>query len=84
MASYIQTTISGIPCRAVVDTYHVTKGTYSRQAETPDEYYGASEIEFTICDRKGYDAPWLTRKMTSDDVSRIEQEIIDAHDRRDH
>lgn len=70
--------VAGIPCVIKVDRFYVTQGTYSRQAETPDEYYGAQEIEFTVCDRNGRPAAWLERKLTDDDCSRIEEEAIEA------
>ena len=73
----IQSTVSGIPCLIQVDRCYVTQGTYSRQAETPEEYYGACEIEFTVCDRRGRPAPWLEKKLTDDDIARIETEILE-------
>ena len=30
--------------------------------------------EFTILDRKGYPAGWIEKKLTKDDVARIEKE----------
>ncbi len=30
--------------------------------------------EFTILDRHGYQAPWIEKKLTKDDVERIEKE----------
>lgn len=74
----METRIAGIPCTVQIDHCHVTQGTYSRQAETPEEYYGAREIEFTVCDRRGRPAPWLERKLTPDDTARIETEILES------
>ena len=72
---YIETTIAGIPCQVRVDTFRVTSGNYSPQAETPDEYFGSRDIEFSVFDRKGYQASWLEAKLTSQDRIRIEEEI---------
>ena len=33
--------------------------------------------EFTILDRHGYQAPWIEKKLTKDDVARIEREYQD-------
>lgn len=73
----MQTSIQGISCQVRVDTLHITKGNYSPQAETPDEFYGYKDIEFSVFDRKGYPAGWLEDKMTDEDCYRIEQEIIE-------
>ena len=35
------------------------------------------EGEWEICDLRGRPAPWLERKMTSDDQSRIDQEVFE-------
>ena len=76
----MQSRIAGIPCQIEVTYFASSKGTYSRQAETPDEYYGHTEIEFDILDRKGYKAAWLEKKMTQEDIERIELQIIEAHE----
>ena len=75
----MQSRIAGIPCQIEVTYFYSSKGTYSRQAETPDEYYGCTEIEFNVLDRKGYPAPWLEKKMTQEDRDRIEQELTEQH-----
>jgi hypothetical protein len=69
-ASYV----SGIPCQINV-TYHAkVKGSFSLNAPSDWDYYGYSEFEFEVYDRKGYRAKWLERKLTSDDEARIEEE----------
>jgi hypothetical protein len=72
----METRIAGIPCQIRVDYFYISEGSYSPRAETPDEYYGGQEIEFTVLDRKGYKASWLARKMTDEDTARIQNEII--------
>ena len=69
--------VAGIPCIIEVDRLYVTEGNYSPQAETPEEYHGACEIEFTVFDRKGRYAAWLEKKLTDDDRARIETEAIE-------
>ena len=73
----METQIQGIPCQIDVTTCTVVKGSYSYNAPSDWDYYGYSEIEFEVYDRKGYPALWLERKMTDADRSRIEQEILD-------
>jgi hypothetical protein len=75
--------VAGIPCLIRVDYVHITSGTYSRQAETPDEYYGDRTIEFTVCDRRGRPAPWLERKMNDQDTLDIEELILNQESNDD-
>lgn len=72
----IKSRVAGIPCLIRVDYVHITKGTYSCQAETPDEYYGDCTIEYTICDRRGRPAPWLEKKANDQDRRDIEELIL--------
>ena len=73
----IESRISGIPCVIDVLTAEITKGSYSRQAETPDDYFGYKCIEFNVCDRRGRPAPWLEAKMTDTERAEIEQPILE-------
>lgn len=75
--SYIQ----GIPCKIEVTHFICNKGSLNRYSAASDlDYYGYTEVEFEVYDRKGYKADWLANKMTDEDVERIEQEIINARD----
>ena len=71
MESYI----SGIPCWIEVDYIHIQKP--NSNADNPDDYYGYSDVEFTVCDRRGRPAPWLERKMSDNDGHRIKAEILE-------
>lgn len=71
--------IQGIPCLIEVTRCHVVKGSFNYNAPSDLDYYGYSEIEFEILDRKGYKASWLERKATEEDSERIEQEILRAY-----
>lgn len=59
------TRVAGIPCQC-----HVTRSR-ERIPNTPE--YG--EFDFHLLDRKGYRAPWLETKMTSDDILRLQEEF---------
>jgi len=77
-SSDFDSTVSGIPCGIRIDTVEIHKGNYSWNAACPEEYNGYSDIEFTVLDRSGYEAPWLQAKLTDDDTARIESEIIES------
>lgn len=75
----METQIAGIPCQVDVDTLLIVppwKGS-AQTAPSDLDYYGYTEIEYTVYDRKGYKAAWLENKMTQEDIERIEQEIIE-------
>ena len=68
--------VQGIPCQVVIDRCMVVKGSHSYNAPSDLDYYGYSEIEFHLLDRKGYPAAWLERKLRVEDIDRIEQECL--------
>ena len=75
----IETRVSGIPCIAKV-THFFRQAPHRGSAHTCDsdmDYYGYTECEFEILDRRGKPAAWLGRKVTDDDRQRIEQEITE-------
>jgi hypothetical protein len=80
MSNYIaeiETRVAGIPCIIGVIEYSSTSGSYSYNAASDWDYYGYSESEWEVCDRRGRPAPWLARKVT-DKISReIESEIAE-------
>lgn len=69
--------ISGIPCGIHIDHYlHVPPFRGPAIACQSDlDFYGYTDIEYTILDRKGYPAKWLKKKLTSSDDDRIQEEI---------
>lgn len=73
----VDITIDGIPCLAEVTTFHKVKGSHS--ADNDWDFYGYTEIEYTVRDRKGYRAPWLERKLSDKDREEIERAIDEAH-----
>jgi hypothetical protein len=79
----IESRVAGIPCLIRLGRVDITQGTYSPQADNQDEYFGHTDIEFEVLDRRGRHAPWLERKLTDDNTSDIEQQLlkeIEAYD----
>jgi hypothetical protein len=68
--------ICGIPCKIEVTYFHHQEPWRGSAHNCPsaDDYYGFTEIEYNVLDRKGYAADWLARKITSE----IDSEIRDA------
>lgn len=71
----IETTIAGIPCLIGVTHYECVRGSYNYNAASDMDYYGYSEADWEVLDRKGYKAAWLERKLTARDHDRINAEI---------
>jgi hypothetical protein len=69
----IESRVAGIPCIIGVEEYQEGSGDYWCDSDV--DYYGYSE--WVVCDRRGRPAPWLERKLTDSDRSRIESEIAD-------
>jgi len=67
----IETRVAGIPCIIGVEEYQ--EGSGDKWCDSDMDYYGYSE--WVVCDRRGRPAPWLERKLTGKDESRIESEI---------
>lgn len=75
----IETTVSGIPAIARVTRYFRQRP-LGPTADSDLDCYGYTEIDFDLCDRGGRPAPWLERKATEQDRSRIEDEIATAYE----
>jgi hypothetical protein len=71
----IESRVAGIPCIIGVTEYESVKGSYSYHAASDWDYHGYTDCSFEVCDRRGRPAPWLERKLTDKDSSRIESEI---------
>ena len=79
--NYITTfdsTIQGIPCQIVVTHFEHTPPWRGHPHECPSDldYYGYTELEYNVLDRKGYKASWLEAKITDEDDARIQQEAF--------
>jgi hypothetical protein len=70
-----ETAVAGIPCGVVIESYTAVAGSFSRNAASDLDYYGYTECDWRLVDRRGYPAAWLEKKLSSDDESRIEGEI---------
>ena len=73
------TKIAGIPCGITVTHYTYVKPWGGSVYTCPSEldYYGYTEFDYIVLDRKGYKAEWLANKLTSDDDKRILIEYVD-------
>lgn len=78
MPTIITTHVCGIPCKAKLTYYSPARS--ARVYGPPEDCYEAedAEVDFAILDRRGRPAAWLEKKMTDDDVFRIEGELIEA------
>lgn len=80
MMHQIPYTLAGIPCLIQV-TRHFVKNPDMR-ADNPDDYFGYTENEYEILDRKGYPAAWLEKKITrsiEDDINEKINEYMDGY-----
>ena len=74
----IESRVAGIPCLIGVSHFDCVRGSYSYNAASDMDYYGYSESEWEVLDRRGRPAAWLERKLTTADRDRIEQEIAET------
>lgn len=73
-------TVAGIPAFAMVAHYH-HQGPWRGSAHTcpsDHDWYGYTELEFDLYDRKGYRAKWLDEKCRGDVLERVEETILEA------
>lgn len=77
----LESHVQGIPC--LVRITQLQRGLSGHRLGHPKEVppWDPIEIQFEILDRKGYQAKWLERKATNDDLYRIEDEIIERDER---
>ena len=73
----IETRVAGITCIIGVTEYECVKGSYSYHAASDWDYYGYTECEFDVLDRRGRKAAWLERKLTDKITREIEKEIAE-------
>lgn len=78
MPSLLNTRVAGIPCKVrVTELVRAEPGCRSGHPDnwTEDE---PAEVDFEILDRRGRPAPWLERKASDGDISRITSEILET------
>ena len=74
-----ETIVCGIPCGVVIDSF-IDIPSYKGSPHNCDsdlDYYGYTDIEWHLIDRKGYMASWLERKMDKREIADLETEIIE-------
>ena len=64
--------VAGIPCQIGVVNYERYSPMSVHKAHSDLEFYGYSEVDYVVLDRRWRPAPWLQRKV-DDDSSIIEQ-----------
>lgn len=70
----VESQICGIPCIIGISHYVSVAGNpYTWDSDM--DYYGYTEMEWEVLDRKGYEAKWLKSKLTDEIRNRIEKEI---------
>lgn len=73
----IESRIAGIPCLIGVTHFNSVRGSYSYNAPSDMDYYGYTESEWEVLDRRGRPAAWLERKLTDRERSRIDEEVFE-------
>lgn len=71
----IEHTVCGIPCLIGVSNYSRVRGSFNYNAPSDMDYYGYTDCDWELLDRKGYRANWLAKKMTSRDEDSINEAI---------
>jgi hypothetical protein len=78
MIAEIESRVAGIPCLIGVTEFQSVRGSYSYHAASDMDYYGYTESEWVVLDRRGRPAAWLERKLTDAERNRIEQEVAET------
>lgn len=74
----IETRIAGIPCQVGVRSFfHQPPHQGSPwSCDSADDFYGYTDTEWEVLDRRGRKAPWLEKKLTAAERQRIEREVV--------
>jgi hypothetical protein len=78
-----ESNVCGIPCIIRVTDWEPYQPAILRADPGDSHPSEGGEGEWEILDTKGRAAPWLERKMTSDDQSRITQEVFEHMENQD-
>lgn len=73
--------VKGIPCQIRVDHYEKVKPWKGSPHNCPSDadFYGYEDIEYTVLDRKGYEATWLEKKIDVEEDEKIQFMISDYY-----
>lgn len=73
----VEARAAGIPCLLRVDAFR-HQPPMGPRADSDVDCYGWTEVEYTVCDRRGRPAPWLERKLTARDHQDLELAAIEG------
>jgi len=68
--------LAGIPCSAEIEIYPAERGSREGGLQLEPDYPAGWDL-CKVLDRKGYDAPWLERKLSD---KKVQQDFDDAVD----
>lgn len=70
--------IAGIPCIIGITHYHHQPRFIGSPilCDSDMDYYGYTEVEWSVLDSRGRHAPWLERKLTDDQCKAINSQAI--------
>lgn len=76
--------INGLPCKIGVLSYTKVDPWRGSVYSCPSDadYYGYTETEWELTDRKGYMAPWIEKKLTQRMKDEVETAILEYFDRQ--
>lgn len=77
MTMTFTSTVAGIPCLIEIDRFFAQPA-LGPSCDSDLDCYGYTEVDFTVCDRRGRPAPWLERKLTDKDRERISNEATES------
>ena len=78
MTTIIQTRLAGIPCQIAVTDFRRVEGSYSYNAPSDADFYGYTDYDYEVLDRRGRPAPWLEKKVSQAD---IDEKIMEQYNR---
>lgn len=73
----IEARVAGIPCKIGVTHFESERGSYSYNAPSDIDFYGYTEMDYEVLDRRGRPAAWLERKLDKTERADIEYLISD-------
>lgn len=82
MKNYIDTIehrIAGIPCLIGIIDYQRVEGSYSQKDDSDLDYYGYTDCDYEVLDRRGRPAPWLEKKLTDKEAALIDERIEETY-----
>jgi len=79
VGEFVDVVARGIPATARIDTLVCVKPWKGSPMTCPssDDYYGYTELEVTICDSKGREAPWISDKMNSAEFESVDEQVLE-------